>query len=245
MAKRHDPNLNPEAQPWGRDVNTELDESLTRDESLAAENARLRAKLDEQATAIGLLGFELRKLYSATGNTYPPVAVPPVAVPVPPKLTNATFSADWSRTWGTSSFYTGSDTYTNGTYLYQGSNPENKVGMWHFPTASIIGKQIVSASLYLSNINTPWQPVVTAHFGTHGNDTAPTGKPGRVNPFDVGWSRGEAKWHPLDVWVLNGLSNGSIKGFTVGASGASDADSAFWAGVGTGAPPQLSVDYYA
>jgi hypothetical protein len=202
---------------------------------------------DTNSAAIATLQYELRKLYAATGNLYPPVDAtppPPAVVPTPPTLKTIQIGAAWSRTWGGSSYYTTpSGTYTNSTYLYQGQAPENKIGMWRFDVGVAFNKKIVAADMYLANINIPNGSSVTAGFGTHGNMTAPVGKPGRINGFDVGWGRGEAKWFALPTWTYGGLSNGTIQGFTVGGNGASDSLSAFWQGVGQPAPPVLRLTY--
>lgn len=236
--------------PWIRWAEEELDERKAVDQdTISAVESLERGDGGQAGTIAGLqsriskLEFELRALYTSTGTTYPPVTAPP-APPAAVEPTTIEMSADWSRTWGTSSFYTGSGTtYTNGTYLYQGSNPENKVGMFHFNVGAAAGRTIVGASVFLQNIDSPWNSTFVAQLGTHGNATAPSGKPGRQNPFDVGWSRGEGKWTPVPDWAWPGLSNGSIQGFTVGAAGPSDPNSAFFMGVGQPSPPVLRISY--
>ena len=246
MTERHDSNLPPDAQPWGRDIERDIDALAA---ALAEPNQvddRLEVQIGKLIAAQARFQYELEHLYTETGTPYPPQdAPPPPEVPPAPVVRVFERGADWSRTWGTSSFYTGGGEYTNATYLYQGSAPENKVGMWHFDTAPIIGKQIIAAEMFLSNVNTPWQPTVVAGFGTHSNASPPAGKPGgRINPFDVGWARGESKWFALPSGLYGGLSNGSIMGFTVGPVGPSDANSAFWRGVGQPSAPILKVSYY-
>lgn len=248
--KKPDSNLSPDSQPWARaqeDKDTLQDGRLEELESLVA--ALMRGDGGQAGTianvqaAIKKLQFETAFLYGATGNTYPPGSAPP-APPAAPVEQVHEDTADWSRTWGSSSFYTGtSDRYTHAQYLYQGQNPENKVGMWRFELGPARGRQITGAQMFMQNIDAPWSQTFVAQFGTHGNVSAPAGKPGRENAFDVGWSRGEGKWLPIPDWAWNGLSNGSIQGFTVGAAGPSDANSAFFMGVGQAAPPVIRVTY--
>lgn len=246
--KKPESNLLPDAQPWARwneeehaehgnniaDIQSQLASLLSGDGGQSTQIAGLQSQISS-------LLYELKLLYAATGNTYPPTAAPPVQPPAPETTMEVT--AEWSRTWGSSSYYTGTGTHTNATYLYQGSNPENKVGMWRFNVGAAGGKNIVGASMFLQNIDSPYQPSFVASFGTHGNVSAPVSKPGRANGFDVGWGRGEGKWIGIPDWAFGGLSNGSIQGFTIGASGASDPNYAYFMGVGQSAPPVLRLTY--
>lgn len=252
--QKPDSNLLPDSQPWGRWAEGEV-------ETLTAELARANKRIEQLIAGgsdpvFGVQIAELQKktdlilqqlisLYASTGNSYPPA--PPAPTPPPPapdKVVLFETRAEWSRTWGTSSYYTGSGEYTNGTYLYQGSNPEDKVGMFRFNMDAVRNKKIKAASVYLANISAPWSSVFVATLGTHGNVVAPEGKPGRENGFDIGWSRGENKWFPIPSWAFGGLSNGSVQGFTVGASGPSDANSAFFKGVGTDDAPIIRIEFY-
>ena len=237
-------------QPWIRWNESEVEELKANDSVFAQQlEALLRGDGGQAGSIANILStiarmqYELEFLYNATGTPYPPGTAPP-APPAPVEPTTIEMSADWSRTWGSSSYYTSpSGTYTNSTYLYQGQNPENKVGMWRFDVGSAAGRTIVGASIFLQNIDSPWATPFVAQFGTHGNVAAPVGKPGRSNPFDVGWARGEGKWAPVPDWAWGGLSNGSIQGFTVGAAGPSDPNSAFFMGVGQPNPPRLRITY--
>ena len=237
-------NLTPDSQPWGREIEKELEDRESADLALADKLDEINHRYSSLLSDYNQVLVELHALYAATGNTYPPAAPePPVEIPPAPVIKEYYSSAAWSKTWGSSSAYTGSGTDTNATYLYQGSNPENKVGMFGFDTSSVQNKYIISGGLWMANINSPYQPVFSADLGTHSNGSAPGSKPGRVNPFSVGWARGEAKWVPLERWVLDGISNGSITGFTVGASGASDPNYAYFQGVGQASPPVLKLSY--
>lgn len=247
--KQPDSNLPPASQPWARARENKDGEQDTRLSTLEAAVQGLQRGDGGQAGTIAnlqamitKLQFELEALYAATSTAYPPGSAPPPP-PAAPVEQVREVAASWSRTWGSSTFYTGTSEYTHGQYLYQGQNPENKVGMWRFDLGPAIGRQITSAQMFLQNINAPWSQTFVAQFGTHGNVSAPTGKPGRQNAFDVGWSRGEGKWVAVPDWAWGGLSNGSIQGFTVGAAGASDANSAYFMGVGQAAPPVLRVTY--
>lgn len=242
--QRHQSNLSPDAQPWGRDVEVELDEAKAANGDLSSKLADVNSRYDVLLNSYNKMLYELQVLYNSSGAPYPPgPPAPPVEVPPAPVSKDIQIGAAWSRTWGTSSFYTGTGTHTNGTYLYQGSNPENKIGMFGFDFSPVRNKHIVSASLFLQNIDSPYQVGFSADFGTHNNSAAPVGKPGRINPFSVGWSRGEGKWQSLDRWALDGISNGSVTGFTIGGSGPSDANYAYFQGVGQPSPPSIKLTY--
>lgn len=247
--QKPDSNLPPTSQPWGRWVEDTDSRQSGEIEKLQQQYLSLSRGDGDQASLmasmqanISKLLFEMKFLYAALGQAYPPGSAPPIP-PAPSAPVTVDIGADWSRTWGSSSFYTGGGSDTNGTYLYQGSNPENKIGMWHFPTAGIIGKNITNVQMFMANINSPYAPSFVAGFGTHGNGTAPAGKPGRANGFDVGWNRGESKWIGIPSWAYAGLANGSILGFTIGGIGGSNPNYAYFQGVGQPAPPVLRVTY--
>lgn len=244
--ERPDSNLPPQSQPWGRKNDEEHEQIKARQDQIDELIRQIQKAESDPVISVQLakVTSELISLYNAMGVTYPPAPTPPPTPPDPPSSW-ATYevSALWSRTWGTSSYYTGGGEHTNGTYLYQGSNPENKVGMFGFNTGPIRGKSYRAVSLYMSNINSPYSSSFVATLGTHGEGSPPVGKPGRVNGFDVGWNRGESKWVSIPSWAWGSIANGSILGFTVGASGPSDPNYAFFRGVGAGDPPRLKVEY--
>ena len=250
MTQKPDSNLPKDAQPWGRlrdkeheELETQVADLEVKLESIASGDGGQASDIAGMVASISKLFYELKFLYNATGTTYPPVVAPP-APPPPVQPTTVEIAAAWSATWGTSSKYTpGGGGYTDGSYLYQASNPENKIGMFRFDVGPAYGRRITSAAVFLENINSPFQPTFVAQFGTHGFSTEPGPKPSRQNPFDVGWSRGEGKWQALPDWVLPGLSNGTIQGFTVGGGGASDANSAFFMGATMSNPPRLRITY--
>lgn len=248
-----DSNLPPQSQPWGRWNDEDHDVIKARQDELEEQLRQIKTAKSDPLLGVQIAAIEaqlakttaeLISLYAAMGATYPPPPPPPPAPPTPPSSWAVyEVGAGWSRTWGTSSYYTGGGEYTNSTYLYQGSAPENKVGMFGFNTAPVRNKAFRAVYLYMSNINAPWSSSFVATLGTHGEGAPPVGKPGRQNGFDVGWNRGEAKWIPIPEWAWNSLSNGSILGFTVGASGASNSNSAYFRGVGTTDPPRLKIEY--
>lgn len=229
------------SRPWGRYVDQRLAELENENALLREAVNSIRMPLDKTAPTFEDIYFQITRIYSLIGSaSTPPPAPPVVAIPT---YSTIEMNADWSRTWGSSSFYTGSGTHTNGSYLYQGSNPENKIGMWHFAVGSAAGKNITDVQMFLSNVDSPFQSSFTAGFGTHGNATAPSAKPGRQNGFDVGWGRGEGKWFGVPSWAWAGLSNGSIQGFTIGGIGPSNPNYAFFRGATMGSPPRLRVTY--
>lgn len=239
-------NVNEDAAPWARFATDGIQGNAAALESLDRRFTELMGTLQAARDGISLLNYELRALYSTTGTPYPPVppADNPTPPPIPPVVSKTIqIDADWSRTWGGSSYYTGGGEDTNGTYLYQGSNPEDKIGLWHFSLGEALGKKITAADMVLRNINTPYSAVVTAGFGGHSFASPPVGKPGRAYPFDVTWGRGEHKWFALPTWTYEGLSNGVLQGFSIGGIGASDANYAYFAGVGQPNPPQLRLTF--
>lgn len=241
------PALVPEdAAPWARWQTTGTQDNASAVARLEQQLAETQASLQGARNDVSLLTYELRQLYATTGTAYPPVppADNPTPPPIPPVVSKTIeIDADWSRTWGSSSFYTGGGSDTNGTYLYQGSNPEDKIGIWHFSLGEARGKKITAADMYLRNINTPYSPVVTAGFGGHSYASAPAGKPARTYPFDISWGRGEQKWFPLPGWTYEGLSNGILQGFSIGGIGASNDNYAYFAGVGQSGPPRIRVTF--
>jgi hypothetical protein len=160
-----------------------------------------------------------------------------------PTYATTTTSATWSRTWGSSTFYTGGGTYTDAQMLYQGSNPENKIGLWGISAGSALGKKITDCQLFLQNVQYPWSSGGTAALGTHSWGSPPGPKPTRNNGFDISWGEGEGKWVGVPSWAWGGISNGSILGFSVGGIGPNDPNSAIFMGVGKSSPPLLRITY--
>lgn len=225
---------------WGRSVEDRLSALEIANASLLEQVKRLTPSRDTVSQRFAEVNFQIGRIYGLIGSTS--VVVPP---PAPPVATYSTVEvvADWSRTWGGSSYYTGGGTDTDGQALYQGSSPENKIGMWHFNIGAAAGKSFTDVQMFMQNINSPYAGSFTAGFGTHGNGSAPSGKPGRANGFDVGWGRGEGKWFAIPSWAWQGLGNGSIQGFTIGGIGPSNPNYAFFQGVGKGNPPRLKITY--
>lgn len=229
-------------QPWIRWVENDLRELAKEDNALRQLIKTLTPSADKVAPEFTNVYYEINKLYTTTGNPYPPEAPP---APPAPTVTYSTreYVADWSRTWGTSSYYTGSSTHVNGQYLYQGSNPENKIGIFHFAIGSAAGKTITDAKLFVQNIDSPFQSSFTAAFGTHGYNSAPTGKPTRHNGWNLGWRRGLGQWIAIPKSFWAGISNGSIDGFSIGGMGASNPNYAYFQGVGMSRPPRMKLTY--
>jgi hypothetical protein len=251
--QRPDSNLPPTAQQWRRSMEKNDDANAAKMEALFAEIDRLANSDGGQAALyaqlltgpIATLFDQLKQLYVATGNTYPPVAAAPTPPPTVPTYATIETNAVWSRTWGSSSFYTGGGYYTDSQMLYQGSNPENKIGMWGIDMGPAAGKTITDMQVFLQNTDYPWSSGGTAALGVHSFTSPPSGKPGRSNGFDVGWSEGQGKYAPVPPILWPGFSNGSFKGFTVGGIGATDSNSAIFMGVGKPYPPRLRITYRA
>lgn len=249
--QRPDSNLPGPSQLWRRAIEDEQDLQNQQIQNVLDEIDRLSnsdggvAQLFAQLKTgdIKTLYDQLKALYATTGTTYPPVPVAPTPPPVVPKYTTIQTTATWSRTWGSSTFYTGGGKYTDATMLYQGSSPENKIGMWGISMGSAAGKYITDMQIFLQNVEYSWASGGTAAFGTHSNASPPSGKPGRINGWDVGWAEGQGKWASVPPNLWGSFSNGAFKGFTVGGIGPNNPNSAIFMGVGQGAPPQLKITY--
>lgn len=246
-----DSNLQPTSQTWRRYQEQQDENTQTQLTSILAEIDRLANSDGGQASLyaqlmtgpIATLFDQLQQLYVLTGQIYPPVPAAPTPPPAVPTYKTYEAAAPWSRTWGSSSFYTGGGTYTDAQMLYQGSNPENKIGMFGVDMGGSSGKQITDMQIFLQNVQYPWSSGGTASMGTHQNASAPAGKPGRANGFDVGFSEGEGKWFGVPPILYPGFSNGTFKGFTVGGIGPNDANSAIFMGVGKQYPPRVRITY--
>lgn len=245
MTQRPSSNGLPNQEPFNRYV-AELAEQA----NLAA--GRAAGEIDDQANlfqsmfpTIDLLREQVSQLYAATGNTWPPTPPEPTPDPAPPAVQDVMqVEAAWSATWGSSSQYSpGGGEDTNGNYLYQGSNPENKIGIWGFDLSKVAGKTILAADMVLRNLGSPYSASFIAGFGTHTYTGVPGGKPSRQNAFDVGWSRGEHKWFPLPTWTYGPMSSGGITGFSIGGIGPSDPNYAYFSGVGAPNPPAIRITY--
>lgn len=233
-------NLQPESQPWGRSVDEYVESLRAEIEDLSSKVKLLAPPRDSTSSRFAEINYQISRIYGLIGSATATPTAPP-----PPTVTYSTIEivADWSRSWGSSSFYTGGGTDTDGQALYQGSSPENKIGMWHFNAGPASGRNYTDVQMFLQNINSPYAAGFTANLATHANQNAPTGKPGRGTSFDVGWSRGEGKWIAIPSSMWGSIANGSIQGFTVGGAGPSNANYAYFQGVGKANPPRLKITY--
>lgn len=239
------------SEPFNRWVADNIDlnsEQLEVVQRVLDENASLFQSTDGSLQSLrqmtDLLTQQMSQIYAATGNTWPPVPIPPTPQPVVPVETTVEIGADWSATWGSSSQYApGGREDTNGNYLYQGSNPENKIGIWHHNFTPVLGKKIIAAEFAIRNLGAPYSSSVVAGFGAHTFGAVPGSKPGRNYGWDASWGRGVHAWTPVPPGLYEGISNGTIQGFSVGGIGPSDPNYAYWAGVGAPNPPTIRIRY--
>lgn len=241
-------NLPDRSAPWARALEADL-------EATQATSAALSSELQAALSTITTLSDQnqtmqnyIRTLCALTGNTYPPAASPPAqppaaVVPVAPTMRTKDFYTTWSATWyqnfkRTSAGGTNDDRQS----LYQRGSGWT-YSMWAFDIGEAKGKKIESAQMYLSNISTYYNSQFTAFLGTHAQVNEPAGRQGRENPFDVGWTAGEAKWVPLPGGFLTGISNGSIQGFTMGDTTGETRNFARFNGHGRGGAPVLRLTY--
>lgn len=244
-------NLPAGAQKYRRWLESELERKTRIITSMDYELQRLAESNGTQLTQLSNLKTgdisdlydRIEALYTSTGNTYPPAPPPPKPVPVVPKYDTKIITADWSECWSSGYLQTGSGTYTDAEMLYQGSNPENKVGAFGVDLGSIRGHKITDMQVYLKNVSFPWATSGSAAFGTHGYANPPAGRPNRHNGFNVSWHEGEGKYVGVPSKYWAGFSNGSYRGLTIGDIGPNDPNSAIFEGVGKAHPPKLKITY--
>lgn len=245
-------NLPAASQNWGRGMEKRDLDLLAEITQLQNDAESLRQDIKTKDNHISTLDEYIRVMCQLSGYPYPPVytpasPAPPPPTPVVPVKVPVTreFGTSWSATWyqgfkRTSAGGTNDDSrslYQRGTgYTYS---------MWRFDIDGARGKQITSGAMRLSNISTYYNSAFTAFLGTHGLASEPSARPGgdRQNGFNVGWTAGESKWVSLPQGILDGLSNGSIQGFTMGDTGAERQNFARFNGHGREGSPVLSLTY--
>lgn len=243
-------NLPDKALPWARALEAEVELAQR---AQVASDQQLQAALSiiqSQSSQLTTLQNYIRTICDLQGINYPPAP----SVPVPPPTPNPTptpvndyleIPAQWSATWyqgfkRTSAGGTNDDRNS----LYQRGSGYT-FSMWRFDVGRAAGKQITKGEMYLSNISTYYNGPFTAFLGTHGSAGEPGSRPGgdRQNGFNVGWTAGEGKWISLPQWALDGLSNGSIQGFTMGDTGRDTQNYARFNGVGRAGAPVLRLNF--
>lgn len=256
MAQFQNSNLPERSVPWGREIEAAIEAANGDTEGLYTALGVAQAGLESQAAQLKQLTDYIRILCQNMGNTFPPTYVAPIApVPDPTDPTSpgtpeqqyftTDIIAQWSATWY-QGFKRTSNTegYDDKRSLYQRGTGYT-FSMFGFGAGSAAGKNIQSASLYLSNISTYYGGPFTAILGTHGSAGEPSARPagGRQNGWDVGWTAGEGKWVSIDPTLLPGISNGSIQGFTLGDLGRDNNNFARFNGVGRAGTPVLRLTY--
>ena len=150
------------------------------------------------------------------------------------------WGAQWWRSFSGDSVITGTGQWTNSQKLYQGATGAGmKTGVVGFPPFGLGGRYIHSARVLLSNEHFYMNSGGTALLGLH-SQGGPGGRPGRSSPWDVGWRRGESKWVDIPAQYLQGLANGSIRGFTVG--GVNNSSNQYYGYFG-GSNARISITY--
>lgn len=246
MKKLQPSNLPSHSVGWGREVEQEIETTQGSIENLRSQLEIANSTVGAQADQITSLQNQIRTICELAGYSYPPVAAPPPPPVIPdpaPVRTMIDIPAQWSATWYQSFKRTSpGGTNDDSQSLYQRGSGYT-YSMWRFDVGAAAGKNIVAASMFLSNISTYYNGPFTAILGTHGYSAEPGSRPagGRINGFDVGWQAGKADWINLEPWTYGGLSNGSIQGFTMGDLTRETQNFARFNGVGRAGAPVLRL----
>ena len=169
------------------------------------------------------------------------------------------FTASGSASWAGSNLITGSGTYTDAGMMYQGpaAGTQKTASFWFSSTdlAKVSGKTISSVSIYVKNRHFYYNAGGTADFRSHGlqSSVRPTTL-NTANPFSATFSYGEGKYIDLGLpaynsirtAVYNGISGGTIKGFSIGINATDDpGDYSYFDGATKTYPPKLKITYTA
>lgn len=242
-------NLPDTAVPWARAVEEVVAEQDREISALLQQRNASNEVISTMTSQLQTLQNYVRKICELNGNPYPPSDAPPEQPPaavVPPAPTSKTIEVGtgWSATWYQSFKRTSAGgTNDDRQSLYQRGTGYT-FSMWGFPDIlDAAGKNITSAEMLLTNISTYWNGSFTAFLGTHGSLGEPANRQGRENGWDVGWTAGEGKWVSIPKNLLGGISNGSIRGFTMGDSAADKQNFARFNGHGRGGSPRLRLTF--
>jgi hypothetical protein len=247
-------------QKWTRWVDKQLDElGDGAVPKIVSKLSKMDANDIRYQQTISTLQYQLKYLtdtisgatdFASLQNTLKGITIAATTAPVTPPVvteTTVTFTASGSASWAGSNLITGSGTYTDAGMMYQGPSvgSQKTASFWFSSTdlAKVAGKTITSASIYVKNRHFYYNAGGTADFGTHAyqTNTRPTV---RTNPFESVFSYGEGKWISLSSTVYNGISGGTIKGFSIGIGATADPnDYSYFDGATKSAPPKLKITY--
>jgi hypothetical protein len=263
MSTKPTSNSPAEMQKWSRWVDKQLDElgdaaipaikaQLDRmnanDIRYQQEMATLQYQikyLSDAITATTTTDFAALQTLLRTGEPIQQVVAPPSA----PAATSATvvFTASGSASWAGANLITGTGEFTDAKMMYQGpaAGSQKTASFWFSAAdlAKVADKTITSASVYVKNRHFYYNAGGTVNFGTHANQSAlrPTAQ---TNAFNVAFKYGEGKYVALDSTVYNGISSGSVKGFSIGILATDDPeDYAYFDGALKSSPPKLKITY--
>ena len=247
-------------QKWTRWVDKQLDELgdaampriISKLSNMDANDVRHQQKIANLQYQVKYLTDTITSAtdFASLQNTLKGITIAATTAPVTTPVvteTTVTFTASGSASWAGSNLITGSGTYTDAGMMYQGpaAGSQKTASFWFSTTdlAKVASKTITSASIYIKNRHFYYNAGGTADFGTHAyqTNTQPTA---RTNPFESTFSYGEGKWISLSSTVYNGISGGTIKGFSIGIGATADPDDyAYFDGATKTYPPKLKITY--
>lgn len=269
MATKPTSNSPAEMQKWSRWVDKQLDElgdaaipaikaQLLRMDSndiryqQEFSNLQYQIKyLSDAITATTTTDFAALQAFLRTGQTIQSITPPPAEPEAPETSRTVIFTASGSASWAGSALITGTGEFTDAKMMYQGpSVGSQKTASFWFSAANlatVAGKTITSASIYVKNRHFYYSSGGTVNFGTHANQSAvrPTVQ---TNAFNVAFNYGEGKYIQIPggvaTAVYNGISSGSVKGFSIGIGATDDPnDYAYFDGALKDSPPKLKITY--
>ena len=134
--------------------------------------------------------------------------------------------------------------------LQQGKTPnDSKYGISKslvgFNTASVIGKNITSIRIYLRSIHWYYISGGTVHLGWHGHKSSPTTfSHSKYNGKQQAFSaRLNEQWIEMPQEFINGVKNGSIRGFSIFYNSNEWHGYGLFNGHGSTNPPKMQVYY--
>jgi hypothetical protein len=265
MATKPTSNSPAEMQKWSRWVDKQLDE--LGDAAIPAIKAQLERMnandiryqqelsnlqyqikyLSDAITADTTTDFAALQTFLGRGQAIQTITPPPAEPETPETSKTVIFTASGSASWAGSALITGTGEFTDAKMMYQGpaAGSQKTASFWFSAAnlATVAGKTITSASIYVRNRHFYYSSGGTVNFGTHANQSAvrPTVQ---TNAFNVAFNYGEGKYVSLSSTVYNGISSGSVKGFSIGIGATDDPnDYAYFDGALKDSPPKLKITY--
>jgi hypothetical protein len=250
-----------EMQKWARWVDSQVDKLKDGDvPSIKSKLDKMDANDLRYQQQISTLQYQLKYLTDlikssasfdslslALNNAAPIETLTPIDTTPAPTSVTVTFTASGSASWAGSNLVTGTGEFTDAKMMYQGTSAgSKKVSSFWFSQAdlaTVASKTITSASIYVKNRHFYYNSGGDAYFAPHAHQTAvlPTAT---TNNFDEPFKYGEGKWVSLSPSVYNGISGGSVKGFSLGILASSNVENyGYFDGALKASPPKLRITY--